>query len=51
MCIRDSIKVATIGEALVPIVTVFIGLIVGGLALALFYPLINMVQSLGSGGM
>lgn len=46
-----NIRVATIGEALVPIVTVFIGLIVGGLAVALFYPLINMVQSLGANGM
>ncbi|MDX9973488.1 MAG: type II secretion system F family protein [FCB group bacterium] len=46
-----DIKVATIGDALVPIVTVFIGLIVGGLAVSLFYPLINMVQQLGSGGM
>lgn len=46
-----NIKVSTIGEALVPIVTVFIGLIVGGLAVALFYPLINMVQQIGSSGM
>jgi type IV pilus assembly protein PilC len=46
-----NIRVATIGEALVPIVTVFIGLIVGGLAVSLFYPLINMIQQIGSNGM
>jgi type IV pilus assembly protein PilC len=45
-----NIDVSTIGEALVPIVTVIIGVIVGFLAVAMFWPLITMVQNLGSQG-
>lgn len=45
-----NIKVSTIGDALVPIVTVFLGLVVGALAVALFWPLISMVSSLNAQG-
>ncbi len=46
-----NIRVATIGDALVPIVTVFIGLVVGALAVALFWPLITMVSNIGASGL
>lgn len=45
-----NIKVSTIGDALVPIVTVFLGVVVGALAVALFWPLIQMVTSLNAQG-
>jgi type II secretory pathway component PulF len=45
-----NIRVSTLGDALVPIVTVVLGFIVVGVALAMFLPLIDMVQSVGSPG-
>lgn len=45
-----NIAIATIGDALQPILTVFIGVLVILLMLAVFVPLITMVDQLGASG-
>jgi len=45
-----NIAIGTLGEALQPILTVFIGVLVVLLMLAVFVPMIAMLDTLGSGG-
>jgi len=45
-----NIAISTIGDALQPILTVFIGVLVILLMLAVFVPLITMIDQLGAGG-
>lgn len=45
-----QISINTLGEALQPILTVFLGCIVILLALALFFPLVGMIEGLAGGG-
>lgn len=44
------IQVSTLGEALQPIFTVFIGAVVAFLFVALFFPLVSMIESIAGGG-
>ena len=44
-----NISLSTLGEALQPILTVFLGAVVVLVMLAVFIPLVNMINSLGAG--
>ncbi len=45
-----KISIAALGEALQPILTVIIGVMVGGLVFSLFGPIIKMMEKFSSGG-
>jgi type IV pilus assembly protein PilC len=44
-----NISLSTLGEALQPILTIFLGAVVVLVMLAVFIPLVNMINSLGAG--
>lgn len=44
-----SIQVDTIGEAIQPIIVILLGLVVAGLAIALFGPLVQMIEKISAG--
>ena len=44
-----SIQVNSIGEAIQPIIVILLGLVVAGLAIALFSPLVQMIEKISTG--
>ena len=46
-----KIQVDTIGEAIQPIIVILLGLVVAGLAIALFGPLVQMIEKISAGAM